>query len=378
MDSARRFQALYVVFFASFSGLVVYRSVFLQDIGMTGTEIGLIGSLWVAGGVVAQPLWGFVADYTQSPTRVLWAAAVSSGIVVLSYPLGAGLPAYSFLVVAAGTVVYSATRAPIVPIANSLVLGAGYEYGRMRSFGSTAFGLAVLIVGYALVWFQTTLIIYVYVVGMIVFVTLLHGVSGGTAQLLEGHIVGNLSALFRESEFRLTITTAFVMGMVSSPGSGFFAVYVRVVGFGDSITGVVWLFKTIAEAAVFLAVTRRAGSYAWPVVLGGMGYVAAFWFLATWPSLPTVVVANLFLGAGYALLSVSLVNLAHRSAPTGMDSSAQTILASVGMGAGGAVGQGGAGYLVDLVGVQEMYAALAGGASLIVAFGLLLSRRFRS
>ncbi|WP_436912358.1 MFS transporter [Halosimplex marinum] len=374
MASTRRYQALFFVFYAAFSGFVAFRSVYLQEIGMTGTQIGLVGSLWVAGGVVAQPAWGLVADYTQSPTRVLFAAALASGVAILSYPLSASLPAHAFLVVAGGTLLFSMTRAPIVPIANSLVLRQGVEYGRVRSFGSIAFGVTVLVVGYAIARLETGVVVYLYVGGMVCFLALLRGVPQVEEQVFEGDLGAAAVSLVREPRFFALLATAFAMGLVSSPGAAFFSVYMRAVELGDGLTGVAWFLKTVVEAAVFLSIARWADSYGWPIVLGGVSYVAAFGLLTTWASLPSVLLANAFLGVGLAVLYFSLVNLAHESAPAGMDSTAQTLLTSVGIGAGGALGQSLAGRLVDLVGVQEMYAFLAGGALLVVAFGVTIHR----
>jgi MFS family permease len=94
--------------------------------------------------------------------------------------------------------------------------------------------------------------------------------------------------------------------------------------------------------------------------------------MTTYGSLASVVAAQLLLGAGVAFLYFSLVNLAHESATAGMDSTAQTLMRSLGVGAGGAIGQTVAGYLMDLFGVQRMYGALAVGAVLIVVFGVVI------
>jgi PPP family 3-phenylpropionic acid transporter len=372
MASTRRYQALYFVFYASFSGFVAFRSVFLQEIGMTGTQIGLVGALWVAGGIVAQPIWGLLADYTQSPTRVMFTAAVASAVAILSYPLGASLSAFSFVVIAGGTLLYSATRAPIMPIANSLVLRQGHEYGKVRGFGSIAFGLTVLVVGFAIGWFDTISIVYLYVGGMVVFLVILNGVPRVDEQVFEGSLGGQALGLLRQPAYLIVLATAFTMGMVSSPGSAFFSVYMRAVELGDGLTGVTWFLKTVVEAVLFISIARYSDSYGWPVVAGGAVYIVAFGLMAVYGSLISVIAAQLLLGAGVAFLYFSLVNLAHENATAGMDSTAQTLMQSVGVGAGGALGQTGAGYLMDLVGVQDMYGALAIGAALIVLFGVVI------
>lgn len=372
VDGNRRYQAIYFVFFASYSGLTVFRNVYLKEIGMTGVQMGMIGSLWVAGGIVAQPLWGLVADYTQSPIRILGIAAVLSAVAVLSYPLGASLPTGVFVVIALGTFLFSATRSPIRPIANSLVLRQGHDYGPVRSFGSIAFGGTVLLTGFALAWIDVSFVIYAYVAGMGVFLLLIRGLPPVEEQVFEGGLGSRAFELVRQPVFLVVLLGGFVMGMVGSSGGAFFSVYMRVVGLGDGLTGVAWGLKTVAEAIVFLSLVRLGLSYGRSVALGGLTYVLGFALMATFPSLAPVLLANLSLGSGVALLQFAFVNLAHECAPEALHSTAQTVLMSVGIGAGGMVGQTLAGWLVDAVGVQRMYIYLAGGAALLVLVGIVL------
>lgn len=370
MESTRRYQALYFVFYASFSGFVAFRNVLLEGMGMSGVQMGLVGSLWIIGGVVAQPVWGLVADYTQSPKRILAIAATLSAVAILSYPLGELLPVRAFLVIAVGTLAYSATRAPIVPISNSLVLGRGFDYGYVRSFGSIAFGLTVLVVGFALSWFAATLVVYLYVVGMVAFVTLVVGLPDVEETVLDGDLGAKAAGLLRQPQFLTVLLAAFLLGTVSTAGAAFFSVYMRAVGLGDGFTGVAWALKTVAEAILFVTIGRTALSYGSIVALGGASFAVGYALLASMPTLAPVLLANLGLGAGIAFLYFALVNLAHTCAPEGLHSTAQTLLTSIGVGAGGAIGQSAAGWLVDSVGVQRMYLFLAGGALLLVLAGV--------
>lgn len=372
MESTRRYQVLYFVYFASFSGFVAFRNVLLEEMGMSGVQMGLIGSLWVIGGVVAQPAWGLVADYTQSPTRVLAVAATLSGVAILSYPIGGTIPSQAFLIVAVGTFAYSATRAPIIPIANSLVLRQGFDYGYVRSFGSIAFGLTVLVIGFALAGFATGLVIYLYIAGMIVFVSLVVRLPRVDDAVFEGSLGSQAIGLFRQPQFLVVLGTAFALGTVSSSGSAFFSVYMREVGLGDSLTGVAWALKTVAEAIFFIYIGRTALTYGGIIVIGGLSYTAGYLGLGVLPSLAPVLLANFGLGIGVALLYFALVNLAHECAPEGLHSTAQTLLTSIGVGAGGAVGQTAAGWLVDAVGVQRMYLYLGGAALVLVLAGILV------
>ena len=372
MESARRYQAIYFVYFAAFSGFVAYRNVFYQELGMSGVQMGLLGSLLVASGVLAQPVWGVVADYTQSPSRTITIAAALSAIAILSYPLSVELPGDTFLVVAVGTVAYAVTRAPIVPIANALVVSRGYNYALTRSFGSLAFGSTVFVLGASLAWTGVSVIVYVYIAGMVVLWALLRGVPSADGQVFEGSLGGQALGLVRQPRYLIVLLAAFAMGFVSFSGSAFFSVYMRAVGLGDSLTGVAWATKTVAEVIVFLALSRLDRWHGVAVVLAGASYAGGFLTLSFFASFGPVLAANLAMGVGVALVYFALVNVAHDCAPPGLDSTAQTLVTSVGIGAGGTLGEAVIGWLVDGVGVQVMYRYLAVAALSLTVWGVLL------
>lgn len=372
MEDARRYRAIYFVTFAAFSGFEVYRNVLFQELGMSATQMGVLGALFVASGVVAQPVWGLVADYTRSPVRVLTAAAVLSSVALSSYLLAAGLPA-TFLVVAVGTVVYAATEAPLLPVSNALVVSRGYNYALTRSFGSLSFGATVLVLGWLLARTGVSVIVYVYVAGMVVLVALLRGLPAVETRVFEGSLGGRAVGLVRQPRYLLVLLAAFVLGGVSFAGAAFFSVYMRAVGLGDGFTGVAWATKTVAEVAVFLALARLDRWHGLAVAAAGVAYAGGYATLSWFPALGPVLGANVALGVGVALVYFALVNLAHDCAPDGLDSTAQTLVTSVGIGAGGTLGEVLVGRLVDAVGVRPMYRYLGTAALALVVCGLLLA-----
>jgi len=176
-----RFQALFFVHYAAFSGFAVFRNVYLEEMGMSGSAMGQIGFLMTATGVAVQPLWGVLSDYLRAERPILILGAVASALALLAYPAAEGLTA-PFLLVAVGTAVYSAARAPIVPITNGLVLSRGYDYGSIRAFGSIAFGIGSLGFGFLVAALGTASIVYFYVGGTAVFVAIVLSVSESPAE----------------------------------------------------------------------------------------------------------------------------------------------------------------------------------------------------
>ena len=106
---------------------------------------------------------------------------------------------------------------------------------------------------------------------------------------------------------------------------------------------------------------------------GGVLYGLTYLILWSTGSVGLIVLAQLLLGAGYALFNLASVNLAHLLAPPALASTAQSLLMVGGSSAGVAIGELGTGWLLDLVGAQALYGVLAGLGIVVAVVALLIS-----
>ncbi|MFB6152507.1 MAG: MFS transporter [Haloarculaceae archaeon] len=388
-----RFQTLFFVHFVAFSGFVVFRNVYLEEMGMSGSAMGAIGFLLTATGVVAQPVWGVVSDYFRAERPVLAVGAAVSALGLLAYPAADGL-ATPFLLVAAGTAVYSAFHAPIVPITNGLVLSRGYDYGNIRALGSIAFGIGSLGFGFLVASLGISSIVYFYVLGMAVLVAVVWTLSestddgsdgpDGTADAEELPMSTAVRELVTNVDFLAVLLVAFLIGMSVRGGSAFFSVYVRAVDAAavvgpwtlspDAVTGAAWSLRTVFEAVAFVYAVRLSLSYKWLLLAGGLGVTLPNLVYGLTGSPAVIFAVQVAGGLGYGLYYLAAVNLVHGVASDRVTSTAQTALTGVGLGFGGAVGQVVAGELYDLVGVQRMYVYVAVIGFVGAAAALLVRR----
>jgi PPP family 3-phenylpropionic acid transporter len=334
--------------------------------------MGAIGAVMVGAGMFAQPLWGVVADrYGRTKGSLLVGTAVSA-LVGLAFPVigGAALePPVLFVLLLAAGVVFASFRAPIMPIANSMVLDSGLEYGSVRAFGAIAFGIGLAGIGIFVEWFETTIVFYIYVVGMAVFFLFLWGLPKPETTVAPD-IRSEAVRLLTNRRFLALLVVGVVMGGVVSAGAAFFAVFMRDIQAGDDITGVAWLIRTVGEAVIFLTMARIGLDYRWQLSLGVGLYAVGYAVYGLTGAVPAIISVQLVLGVGYALFNLSTVNLAHRFAPEALSSTAQAVMTGVGIGAGRAVGQLAGGQLVDVVGTQQLYLWLAGATIAALAVSL--------
>ncbi len=359
MNQERGFKLFYFLFYAAFSGYVMFRNVYFEEIGLSGTQMGFIGFLIPLCTILAQPLWGLLADWKGVSKLILYISAIGAGLAVLIYPLAPLSPA-PFAIVIIATIVFATFHAPVTPIANALVLAAGVSYESVRAWGSIAFGIAGLFVGYLIGIFETELIFVAYTTGMVLIVALLLFLPiRESADLGRDLSLETIRPLLHR-QFILLLLAAFVLGLMAPAGAAFFSVYVRAVGHPDAVTGAAWLIKTIAEVIAFLYIARSGrGSYRTLMAIGGILYGITYVILFLTGAIGPILVAQLLLGAGFALFNLASVNLAQALSPDALKSTAQSLLMVGGSSAGVAVGELGTGWLLDFVGAQQMYGVIA-------------------
>ena len=395
-----RFQLLFFIFFIASSGFIVFRNVYLEEIGLSGSQMGLIGFLLMATGVVVQPAWGLLTDYFRAERTVLVVAGIASAVAILSYPVGGGLTD-PFLLLALGTAAYSAFRTPIGPIASGMVLSRGLDYGSVRAFGSLAFAIGSLGFGFVVGTLGSVSVVYFYVAGTALMVGIAWSLPGDRSADEDDHAAednedgtnepGLLEAtrmLVTSPTFLVIVGASFLLRLSAMGGEAFFSVYMRSLdirlGLGpwmlgpDEMTGVGWPINSGIEAVAFIYALRMNRSHRWLLVAGGA--------LLTIPNLvyglttnPVALLAiQSFGGVGFAMVTVATVDLANDIAAERVTSTAQTLLDGFGFSLGGAAGQIVAGTLFDVVGIMDMYIGIAVLGFAGAALGLAVSADDRS
>lgn len=377
LDSAGteyRYHVIYFTYFLAFNGLVTFRNAYFDEIGLTGSQMGLIGALLVTGGLVAQPVWGVLADRSGATREILLTATLVSGAAIFLFPAAAYVP-WEFPLLIVATLVVSIFRAPIVPIANSMVLSAGLSYGQVRGAGSLAFGIGSLTLGLLAPQFGLSTIFYLYAAGMAVVSVLVWKLPNPRADI-SPDLKRDALKLLGNQRFLLLLVIAVIIPGAMAGADAFLSVYLRRLTGGDSITGIAWLIKTFTEAVVFVWLSTQDFDNRTLLTAGGVATVLAYVVLGTTQVAPLAVGVLIVSGSGVALFFYAAVNMTHRYAPVALAATAQTLLSSIGMGIGRAASELGSGWLVSTVGVQSLYLVLAGAATVatIISLRFHLSR----
>ena len=125
--------------------LVPFLPLFYSREGLSGTQIGLLGTTAAVAKIIAAPLWGRWSDQTTQPRRLILITLVGSSLAMLAlsqqtiFIWMAAIVAFDALVAAGGTA-----------LSDALALGItdGANYGSIRLWGSLGWAGLVLVSGW--------------------------------------------------------------------------------------------------------------------------------------------------------------------------------------------------------------------------------------
>jgi MFS transporter, PPP family, 3-phenylpropionic acid transporter len=373
-------------YFGSLGIFFPYFALYLrEDAGLTGTQLGVVLAISPLMGMIAQPLWGQIADRTGARGRILaWLTlGTAVGYLFLGYVDGFGP-----IVIAMVALAFIGT--PVFPIMTSVSLAilrdAGrHAYGRVRVWGTIGFFILVLVFPWLLENYQATTNLFDETAAlsqpglgfMFPVIAALVFLAAGIAFFLpkKGAVSlraerGDWRALLRNRPFLIFLVFSLLAHFLMHGPMWLFPLFVRSRGGDMEMIRNMWILMLIVEIPLVLMTgsgVKRLGARG--LVIVGVAVGGLRWLACALTSDPTL------LFAVQALHGVTVVGLNLGSplyldviAPERLRSTAQGILSMVGSGLAGIASNLAAGWLVDRGGTDLLYLICGLGA---LALGVL-------
>lgn len=370
----RNARLFYFFYFGGFATVAPFLTVYYEQSGLSGRQIGILTAIPPLVSLVAGPVWAGLADASRRHRLLLLLALAGVIATVFAFTRTASFAGFLPVVFT-----YALFTAPIVPLVDSTVMellgSAGRSYGRQRLWGTVGWGITAPIVGRVSDRLGFEWLFYSCMVLM--FVTLLLARTLPMARAtLKVPFWGSLRQLLENRQLVLLLATVFVGGVGLALINNYLFPYMDQLGADQGFMGAALTLATVSEVPVMFFAGRLLDR--WPasrLLAIGLGalvlrVLALSWIDRSWPVLPL----QLLHGPTFGFLWVAGVSYASEIAPAGMGATAQGLFGSVMLGLAGAAGGLFGGFLYQAVGPAMMF-RLAGVTILVVGLPLLLANR---
>lgn len=362
-----------------------YQTVYLQEVGFSASQLGLLNALTSGVSIASLAFWGMVSDRIRSLRKVLITVLVGGAVLFALIPaIPTGLPSSPLLLLTLIPVVYF-FRGSMSPYAENLLVRNANElrlnYGLLRSVGSflfTAGGLAITAL-LPLVGVPSTFWLSgVMMIPVVILTLLAREPNAQPAQSVPKEKL-DLSQLFRNKSYVAFLVFGFLFYIAANCEASFFPYFIQGVGVPTDRYVVVLSYRAFLEIPFLLLMVklRRRFSLGRLVVAAAVLIAVECVFLGLFAnSLMSILLCATFFGLGNGLFIGSSLNYLYELAPSHLKASAQAFFSAVSSVAG-ILGNLLGGLVFDAMGAKPFYLFVATLYFLSVGVFLLTQRQPR-
>lgn len=359
----------YFFFFFAIGAIAPYFTIYLQQRGLNGAQIGAILTAPPLIALIASPIWGAVVDRWQAPRRVMALCASVAGVVSIFF-----LGVYSFIAILTVLLLMNFFRSPLPPLLDSaamkLVSEYGVSYGRQRLFGSIGFVISSYGLGWIVSADNLAPAFWAHAAALALGCATLSLALPVRVETMRTGLWEGLRVMLSGAGYRSLLVAMFMLGVAAACYITFLGLQILNLGGSETQVGLVFAANAVAEIPVMFLGQRWFArvSYRRTIVMSmlGFGVVWALTALA-WAPWQIIAVAPLT-GVCFGLTWMAVVGYANSNAPPGLSASAQTLVNAAHGGMGWAVGALLAGLLWDAGGGMLVF----GAAASVVSTGALI------
>ncbi len=305
------------------AGFSSFISLFYQQQGLSGTEIGLLSTFSAICGLLIGPLWGRWSDRVGSPRRLLQVTLIASAFAFFAIGLQT-----TFTGIAICIVILALINSGNTPISDSLALAVtrlepNAGYGSIRRWGSLGWICVILPAGWLLdrvglgmiFWGNSaTLLLAAIPIGLMT----LNRASGPVS--LAGKKGGLLEAAGRVLHSRPLVGLAAALILMWFSGLGvsqFQTLYLKSLGADGLLIGLASTTSAMVELPGMLwadQLVRRFGP-ARVMRWGMLGICARMTGVLLFPGILTIILTNAMMGIFFSMYTVATMIYIQQNVP---------------------------------------------------------------
>lgn len=353
----RTFQIYYWLLFFGIGALYPLLAIYLEGIGLTGAQIGIILSIGPIVTIFAQPLWGYISDRFQKPNITLLFLSLISAIIVIGFLFP--ITYFYFILIA---MILAFFHSPLVPIADSVTLSFvkkhqdKYQFGAIRLWGAIGFAIAVWVTGILMELTFTGIIFYVFSISLIVTAWISYRLPND-AELNKGDLLGSLKSLFAIPSYVFLLISNFLIFGSINANNFYFGLYYTSIGGTIAGVGFVFLLAAGSEAPFMRVANYYISKFGIVNILIFSSVVgtARWLILLMEPSTYIVIAISILQGISVGLFIPASVMLVRELSPSHIKVTSMSFFYSVGNGLGTTFCTLFGGFIIDYYSITQLY-----------------------
>ncbi|ALC82060.1 MULTISPECIES: MFS transporter [Bacillus] len=246
-NSTKMFYSYYFLFFLGYGSFYPLLSVYLKESsGLTGSQIGLILSLFPVVMIFIQPMWGIFSDITKKPTALLTTALIGTGAFTMVFSFS---DSFEWFIVISFFLAFF--QSAIIPLSDSISISyaqkVNISYGSIRLWGAIGFALAVFIAGRLAEIFTLSIIFYLYTLFLFISALLVIRLPKETVQM-KVNLKEGIKKLSKIPRYVFFLVSAFLMMGPILAHNIFFGIFIDEIGGTLAGVGIAFLLAAGSEA----------------------------------------------------------------------------------------------------------------------------------
>jgi MFS transporter, PPP family, 3-phenylpropionic acid transporter len=348
------FILLYAFSYACNAAYSIYMPVYLNSVGYSKTNIGVLLSLAPVVAIMGQPIWGTLSDRSSSKNRILITLIVGSTFSILFYRLSINFFYLSFIIT-----LFTFFQTSINSMSDAIALeytsDTRIKFGHIRLSGTIGYSIMSVLAGTLLMTNISRMFTLYFVAGLLtlcvaLFLPKVKGHQSKGKRLQFWSLLNNRQLLLYMA-FALIIQTT--LGYYYT----FFSIYFQQLGATKSLVGWGNFVSAMSELPFLLFAHILLKKFKTSHALTLAGSAAAL----RWLLLGTVVNTNIILlmqilhGMSNIVVTFSLATYINKTVPKELKASGQAISGLVCAGISRVIGSLLGGYLSDAFGIKNMF-----------------------
>ena len=330
---AVRLSFFYAAFFV-FAGVhMPFWPVWLAAKGIDATGIALVLATGIGIKVIVNPLIAHFADRSGARRSIMFGLVASANVCFIAFFFVDGFVPILFF-----NLMFLALWTPVMPLGESLTLLAsraqGFDYGRVRMWGSLAFIVAAAGAGMALAGRPGETVLFLLLPAMILMLLAVAGVPDARAPAAAGRLAA--LELLRDRRFLMLLLACMLAQASHAAYYAFATLHWQAAGHSETVIGVLWAEGVVAEVVLFAAgpAVLRRWSPAALIVLAGAAGIARWTAMAASGALPVLVLAQALHGFTFGAAHLGAIHFIARHVSPAVSASAQSLYSATVMGLG--------------------------------------------